>query len=59
VDFLIVALAIFLVIRQINLLKKAPPPAEPTTKDCPECCSAIPIKAIRCPHCTSSLVAAK
>jgi large conductance mechanosensitive channel len=56
-DFLIVAFAIFLVIKQINLLKKTPPPAEPTTKDCPQCCSAIPIKAVRCPHCTSELAA--
>lgn len=55
VDFLIVAFAIFLVIRQINRLKKAPPPADPTTKDCPHCCSTIPIKATRCPQCTSEL----
>lgn len=60
VDFIIVALAIFLVIRQMNRLqKKAPaPPAEPTTKECPKCCSVIPIKATRCPHCTSELGAA-
>ena len=55
-DFVIVAFAIFMVIRQINRLKKAPPPADPTTKDCPKCCSTIPIKASRCPHCTSELV---
>lgn len=36
-DFVIVAFAIFLVVKQINLLKKAPPPAEPTTKECPKC----------------------
>jgi hypothetical protein len=48
-------LAIFLIIKQINRLKKAPPPAEPCKKDCPKCCSSIPIKAIRCPHCTSDL----
>ncbi len=58
-DFVIVAFAIFLVIRQINRLKKAPSPADPTTKDCPKCCSTIPIKASRCPHCTSELAAAK
>ena len=56
-DFVIVAFAIFVVIKQINLLKKAPPPADPTTKDCPKCCSSIPIKASRCPHCTSELTA--
>ena len=54
-DFVIVAFAIFMVIKQINRLKKAPPPADPTTKDCPKCCTAIPIKASRCPHCTSEL----
>ena len=53
-DFVIVAFAIFLVIKQINRLKKAPPPAEPS-EDCPKCCSSIPIKASRCPHCTSEL----
>jgi len=55
IDFTIVAFAVFLVIKQINRLKKAPPPADPTTKDCPKCCSSIPIKATRCPHCTSEL----
>ncbi|MGA2621514.1 MAG: large-conductance mechanosensitive channel protein MscL [Thermoguttaceae bacterium] len=58
-DFAIVAFAIFLVIQQINRLKKAPPPADPTTKECPECCSTIPVKASRCPNCTSQVVAAK
>jgi large conductance mechanosensitive channel len=57
VDFVIVAFAIFLVIKQINRLKKAPPPADPTTKQCPECCSTIPVKATRCPHCTAGLAA--
>jgi large conductance mechanosensitive channel len=57
IDFVIVAFAIFLVIKQINRLKKAPLPPEPSTKDCPKCCSSIPIKATRCPHCTSELVA--
>ena len=57
-DFVIVAFAIFLVIKQINRLKKAPP-ADPTTKECPECCSTIPIKASRCPNCTSQIAAGK
>lgn len=56
-DFVIVAFAIFLVVKQMNRLKKAPPPADPTTKDCPKCFSSIPIKATRCPHCTSELAA--
>ena len=56
-DFVIVAFAIFMVIQQMNRLKKAPPPADPTTKGCPKCCSTIPIKASRCPNCTSELAA--
>jgi large conductance mechanosensitive channel len=57
IDFLIVAFAIFLLIRQVNRLKRqpAPAPAVPTTKDCPYCLSSIAIKAVRCPHCTSEL----
>jgi large conductance mechanosensitive channel len=55
IDFLIVALVIFLIIKQINRLKKAPAPADPTTKECPQCLSTIPIKATRCAHCTSQL----
>lgn len=58
VSFLIVAFALFLVIRAMNRLKRKaepPPPAAPTTKDCPFCATAIPIKAVRCPHCTSEL----
>ena len=54
-DFVIVAFAIFLVIQQLNRLKKAPQPAPPNTKECPFCFSAIPIKATRCPQCTSEL----
>jgi large conductance mechanosensitive channel len=60
IDFLIVAFAIFLVIKQVNRFtakkEAAPPPA--TAKDCPYCMSSIPIKAVRCPHCTSELKAA-
>jgi large conductance mechanosensitive channel len=55
IDFVIVAFVIFLVIKQINRLKKEPLPKEPTEKDCPKCCSHIPIKATRCPHCTSEI----
>ena len=57
IDFLIVASAIFLLIRQVNKMKRAPAAAAPTTKDCPFCASAIPIPAKRCPHCTSQLTA--
>ncbi|TSK06967.1 MAG: large conductance mechanosensitive channel protein MscL [Geobacter sp.] len=52
-DFLIIAFALFLVVRQINRLMPAPPPPV-TTKECPYCCSMIPVKATRCPNCTSN-----
>jgi large conductance mechanosensitive channel len=55
IDFLIVAFVIFLFIRAINRLHKPAPAPAPITKDCPYCLSAIPIKATRCPHCTSQL----
>jgi large conductance mechanosensitive channel len=55
IDFIIVAFVIFLMIRQLTKLKKEPEPAVPTTKDCSHCFSVIPIKATRCPHCTSEL----
>lgn len=59
ISFLIVAFAVFLLIRTINKLQaeEEAPPAEPTEKDCPFCCSSIPIKAVRCGSCTSELVA--
>jgi large conductance mechanosensitive channel len=56
-DFMIVALAIFLLIRQINRFARQPEGA-PTTKDCPYCVSKIAIKAVRCPQCTAELKAA-
>ena len=60
VSFLIVAFVVFLLVRAMNRLKQAEeaPAAAPTTKDCPYCMSIIPIKATRCPHCTSELPAA-
>ncbi len=59
-DFVIVAFVIFLLIRQMNRLKRKQeaPPSAPTTKDCPFCLSVIAINASRCPHCTSELKAA-
>lgn len=59
ISFLIVAFAVFLVIKQINRLKREEeaPPAEPTTRDCPHCFTEIPIKASRCPNCTSQVEA--
>jgi large conductance mechanosensitive channel len=60
ISFLIIAFAVFLVIKGINRMKreKEAPPAEPANKDCPFCFTAIPIRASRCPHCTSQLVTA-
>ncbi|MBI3165393.1 MAG: large conductance mechanosensitive channel protein MscL [Anaerolineales bacterium] len=55
VDFLIIAFVIFLIVKSANNMKKAPPPADPTTKECPHCISAISIKATRCPNCTSEI----
>ena len=58
VDFVIIAFAIFMAIKVMNRLKRAeeaPPSAEPTTRECPHCLSAIPLKATRCPNCTSQL----
>jgi large conductance mechanosensitive channel len=57
ISFLIVAFAVFLLVRNINKLKRQEEaqPVVSTTKECPYCLSAIPIKAIRCAHCTSEL----
>lgn len=55
-DFVIVAFAIFIVIKQVNRFNPVnKSPAEPTTQSCPYCCTDIPIKATRCPHCTSQI----
>ena len=55
-DFLIVAFAIFLLVKQVNRMKRQePPPPPPQSKECKYCFSAIPIKAVRCPQCTSTL----
>lgn len=58
INFIIIALAVFLVVKAYNKMQKKPAPAPagpPTTKECPHCFSIIPIKATRCPHCTSEL----
>jgi len=57
ISFVIVAFAVFLLIKGINSMKRqeaAPAPA-PSTKNCPHCVMAIPIKATRCPHCTAQI----
>jgi large conductance mechanosensitive channel len=54
-DFLIVAFAIFFLIRAANKFKHAPVPAAPSTKECPFCHTTIPLAATRCPNCTSAI----
>jgi large conductance mechanosensitive channel len=54
-DFLIVALVMFLLVKQINRIRSGDQVPPPETKDCPFCIGIIPMKASRCPHCTSEL----
>jgi large conductance mechanosensitive channel len=55
INFLIVAFCVFLLVKGINKMKKPSPTAPPVVKDCPACTMSIPIKATRCPHCTTEL----
>jgi large conductance mechanosensitive channel len=55
ISFIIIAFAVFMLIRQMNKLKRQEPAPEPNTKECPYCFSTIPIKATRCGYCTSDL----
>ncbi|HZV89995.1 MAG TPA: large conductance mechanosensitive channel protein MscL [Candidatus Binatus sp.] len=56
INFLIIAFAVFLLVRAVNrFITKPPAPAAPTTKDCPQCAMSIPIQAKRCGHCTAQL----
>lgn len=55
IDFVIIAFVIFMLVRTMNRMKKDEPAPAPTTKGCPHCFSTIPIKATRCPNCTSQL----
>ena len=57
ISFLIVAIAVFILVKQVNRLKREEPAAAPATKECSYCATAIPVKANRCPHCTSQLSA--
>jgi large conductance mechanosensitive channel len=56
IEFLIIAFVIFLIVKQVNRFMPAPPPPPPvSTKECPQCCTAIALAAKRCPACTSAL----
>jgi large conductance mechanosensitive channel len=55
INFIIVAFCIFLVVRAINKMKRPAPESAPVSKDCPACTMTIPMKATRCPHCTTEL----
>jgi large conductance mechanosensitive channel len=54
ISFLIIVLVVFMVVKAINRMQREEP-ADPTTKDCPHCMTAIPLGATRCPNCTSQL----
>ncbi|HEY3101467.1 MAG TPA: large conductance mechanosensitive channel protein MscL [Methylomirabilota bacterium] len=55
INFVFVAFAVFLLVRQIDRLRAQPVPPSPSTKECPQCAMAIPLRAVRCPHCTATL----
>jgi large conductance mechanosensitive channel len=57
ISFLIIAFAVFLVVKNVNRLKREEqaPPAAPATKECPFCLSVVPLRAVKCGHCTSEL----
>jgi large conductance mechanosensitive channel len=55
IEFVIIAFVIFIVVKQVNRLLPPPPAPAATTKECPQCCTAIPLAAKRCPACTSAL----
>ena len=55
VNFLIVALCVFILVRALNRMKRPKSDAAPVSKDCPHCYMTIPVKAVRCPHCTSEI----
>lgn len=55
ISFLIIAFAVFILIKNLNRLKQDEAPAAPATRECPFCASRVAIKATRCPHCTSEL----
>ena len=55
IDFLIIAMAVFLMVKALNKMQKPAPAPAVTTKKCPYCCSDVPLEATKCAHCTSEL----
>ena len=55
ISFLVVAFCVFMLVKNVNRMRKEPAPAEPTTKECPYCLSEIPVLAVKCPHCTADI----
>ena len=55
INFVIIAFAVFVLVRQIDRMRARPTPPSPSTKECPQCAMMIPVRASRCPHCTSAL----
>ena len=55
INFLIVALCVFLLLRALNKMKRPNADTAPVSKDCPQCAMTIPVRATRCPHCTSEI----
>lgn len=55
ISFLVISFVVFVLVREVNKLKSDPPPSSPTTRACPYCLTSIPLKATRCPACTSDL----
>ena len=55
ISFLVVAFCVFILVKNVNRLRKEPLPAEPDTRECPYCLSAIPVKATKCAHCTAEI----
>lgn len=55
VQFLLLAFVVFILVRQVNKLKRPATAAAPSTKDCPSCFMTVPVRATRCPHCTSAI----
>lgn len=55
ISFLVVAFCVFMLVRNVNRMRREPAPAEVTTKECPYCLSEIPVLAVKCPHCTADI----